>query len=84
MRYEPSNTDTKETSVIVSELEPHLNYTFTVEARSGVSQLSARRATSTITTALHYTGQNCRSDDDDYDDTYAVLLHIQLKMVLCL
>ncbi|KAL6482952.1 hypothetical protein MHYP_G00078240 [Metynnis hypsauchen] len=55
VRYDPSNTDLKETSVTISELEPHLNYTFTVEARSGVSQLSPQRATSTINTALHYT-----------------------------
>lgn len=63
VRYEPSYADLKETSVIISELEPHLNYTFTVEARSGVSQLSSRRATSTISTALNYTGQHCRSGD---------------------
>uniref|UniRef100_A0AAR2J6M4 receptor protein-tyrosine kinase n=1 Tax=Pygocentrus nattereri TaxID=42514 RepID=A0AAR2J6M4_PYGNA len=40
VRYDPSNTDLKEISVIISELEPHLNYTFTVEARNGVSQLT--------------------------------------------
>ncbi|XP_026870349.2 ephrin type-A receptor 2 [Electrophorus electricus] len=55
VRYEPSSTDLKGASVAVSELEPHLNYTFTVEARSGVSCLSSHRATSTINTALHYT-----------------------------
>lgn len=65
VRYEPSITDIKETSVIVSELEPHLNYTFTVEARSGVSRLSSQRATTTISTALQYTGQHCSSDDDN-------------------
>uniref|UniRef100_A0A8B9LTF6 receptor protein-tyrosine kinase n=1 Tax=Astyanax mexicanus TaxID=7994 RepID=A0A8B9LTF6_ASTMX len=58
MRYEPNNTGLKETTVTISELEPHLNYTFTVEARSGVSQSSSQRATSTIHTALHYTGQS--------------------------
>uniref|UniRef100_A0A672JYJ8 receptor protein-tyrosine kinase n=1 Tax=Sinocyclocheilus grahami TaxID=75366 RepID=A0A672JYJ8_SINGR len=56
VRLDPSNTDLKETRVTVSELEPHLNYTFTVEARSGVSQFSNKRATSSINTALHYTG----------------------------
>ncbi|XP_047663313.1 ephrin type-A receptor 2 [Tachysurus fulvidraco] len=56
VRYDPSNIDITETSVIVGELEPHLNYTFTVEARNGVSQLSSRRATSTIRTALQYIG----------------------------
>uniref|UniRef100_A0A8C1S8G8 receptor protein-tyrosine kinase n=1 Tax=Cyprinus carpio TaxID=7962 RepID=A0A8C1S8G8_CYPCA len=45
VRLDPSNTDLKETRVTVSELEPHLNYTFTVEARSGVSQFSNKRAT---------------------------------------
>uniref|UniRef100_A0A8C1Z6C9 receptor protein-tyrosine kinase n=1 Tax=Cyprinus carpio TaxID=7962 RepID=A0A8C1Z6C9_CYPCA len=55
VRFDPSNTDLKETRVTVSELEPHLNYTFTVEARSGVSQFSNKRATSSISTALHYT-----------------------------
>uniref|UniRef100_A0A8C1GJM8 receptor protein-tyrosine kinase n=1 Tax=Cyprinus carpio TaxID=7962 RepID=A0A8C1GJM8_CYPCA len=57
VRLDPSNTDLKETRVTVSELEPHLNYTFTVEARSGVSQFSNKRATISINTALHYTGR---------------------------
>lgn len=54
--FDPSGADLKDTKVIVSELEPHLNYTFTVEARSGVSQFSSKRAISSINTALHYTG----------------------------
>uniref|UniRef100_A0A8C1YGJ2 receptor protein-tyrosine kinase n=1 Tax=Cyprinus carpio TaxID=7962 RepID=A0A8C1YGJ2_CYPCA len=58
VRLDPSNTDLKETRVTVSELEPHLNYTFTVEARSGVSQFSNKRATISINTALHYTGRS--------------------------
>uniref|UniRef100_A0A671PXE0 receptor protein-tyrosine kinase n=1 Tax=Sinocyclocheilus anshuiensis TaxID=1608454 RepID=A0A671PXE0_9TELE len=55
VRFDPSNTDLKETRVTVSELEPHLNYTFTVEARSGVSQFSNKRATSNPpkVTAMH-------------------------------
>ncbi len=61
VRFDPSNTDLKETRVTVSELEPHLNYTFTVEARSRVSQFSNKKATSNINTALHYTGQ-CSTD----------------------
>uniref|UniRef100_A0A673L6Y1 receptor protein-tyrosine kinase n=1 Tax=Sinocyclocheilus rhinocerous TaxID=307959 RepID=A0A673L6Y1_9TELE len=52
VRLDPSNTDLKETRVTVSELEPHLNYTFTVEARSGVSQFSNKRATSSINTPV--------------------------------
>ncbi|XP_030625981.1 ephrin type-A receptor 2 [Chanos chanos] len=55
VHFDPGNTDLVEPTVSVSELEPHLNYTFTVEARSAVSQFSSHRATSTITTALHYT-----------------------------
>ncbi|TRZ02472.1 hypothetical protein DNTS_030296, partial [Danionella cerebrum] len=55
VRFEPGSTDLKETRVTVSELEPHLNYTFTVEARSGVSRFSTKRAISSINTALHYT-----------------------------
>lgn len=55
VRFEPSNTELKETKVTVSELEPHLNYTFSVEARSGVSQFSHKRAVSSINTTLHYT-----------------------------
>ncbi|XP_048033890.1 ephrin type-A receptor 2 [Megalobrama amblycephala] len=55
VRFDPSNSDLKETRVTVSELEPHLNYSFTVEARSGVSQFSNKRAISSINTALHYT-----------------------------
>uniref|UniRef100_A0A671RPT6 receptor protein-tyrosine kinase n=1 Tax=Sinocyclocheilus anshuiensis TaxID=1608454 RepID=A0A671RPT6_9TELE len=52
VRLDPSNTDLKETRVTVSELEPLLNYTFTVEARSGVSQFSNKRATSSINTPV--------------------------------
>uniref|UniRef100_A0A8C8HE12 receptor protein-tyrosine kinase n=1 Tax=Oncorhynchus tshawytscha TaxID=74940 RepID=A0A8C8HE12_ONCTS len=55
VRFQPDPTDLQDTVVTVSELEPHLNYTFTVEARSGVSQYSSQRPSSTITTALHFT-----------------------------
>ncbi|XP_065141885.1 ephrin type-A receptor 2 [Paramisgurnus dabryanus] len=55
VRFDPGNTDLKEAKVTVSELEPHLNYTFTVEARSGVSRFSNKRAVDSINTALHYT-----------------------------
>uniref|UniRef100_A0AAY4B6G7 receptor protein-tyrosine kinase n=1 Tax=Denticeps clupeoides TaxID=299321 RepID=A0AAY4B6G7_9TELE len=44
VRFEPASSGLHETVVTVSELEPHLNYTFGVEARSGVSQFSSRRA----------------------------------------
>ncbi|KAG7472731.1 hypothetical protein MATL_G00112050 [Megalops atlanticus] len=55
VRFEPAAAGLQETRVAVSELEPHLNYTFTVEARNGVSQLSGQRAASSLTTTLHYT-----------------------------
>uniref|UniRef100_A0A8C7PZC2 receptor protein-tyrosine kinase n=1 Tax=Oncorhynchus mykiss TaxID=8022 RepID=A0A8C7PZC2_ONCMY len=55
VRFQPDPTDLQDTMVTVSQLEPHLNYTFTVEARSGVSQYSSQRPSSTITTALHFT-----------------------------
>lgn len=55
VRFQPGPTDLQDTVVTVGELEPHLNYTFTVEARSGVSQYSNQRPSSTITTALHFT-----------------------------
>ncbi|KAG7477590.1 hypothetical protein MATL_G00071210 [Megalops atlanticus] len=56
VRFEPAPTGLRDTWVAVSELEPHLNYTFTVEARNGVSGLSGQQAASaTLTTALQYT-----------------------------
>ncbi len=67
IRYEPASTGLTETKVSVSELDAHLNYTFTVEAHSGVSvfvsQATPRAnrppSTSTLTTSLHYTGECC-------------------------
>ncbi|KAJ8257716.1 hypothetical protein GJAV_G00188920 [Gymnothorax javanicus] len=55
VRFEPGSSDLWETSVGVSDLEPHLNYTFTVEALNGVSQFSSQQAAASVTTALHYT-----------------------------
>ncbi|XP_054641178.1 ephrin type-A receptor 2a [Dunckerocampus dactyliophorus] len=55
IRFEPGPTDLQDTTVIVSELDSHLNYTFTLEVHSGVSQYSALRPTTAITTALDYT-----------------------------
>ncbi|KAG5838816.1 hypothetical protein ANANG_G00227620 [Anguilla anguilla] len=50
VRFEPGPSGLLHPRVGVSELEPLLNYTFTVEAHNGVSQFSARRRS-----ALHYT-----------------------------
>ncbi|KAJ8371012.1 hypothetical protein SKAU_G00110400 [Synaphobranchus kaupii] len=55
VRFDPGPSGLQDTRVGAGDLEPLLNYTFTVEARNGVSQFSARRSTSTITTALQYT-----------------------------
>lgn len=57
IRYEPGSTDLDETTVVVTDLESHLNYTFTVETHSGVSQFGTERPTASITTALDYTGE---------------------------
>ncbi|XP_010894400.1 ephrin type-A receptor 2a isoform X2 [Esox lucius] len=55
IRFEPGHSDLQGTEVTVGDLEPHLNYTFTVEAHSGVSRYSSLRPSSSITTALHFT-----------------------------
>uniref|UniRef100_A0AAY4C3M6 receptor protein-tyrosine kinase n=1 Tax=Denticeps clupeoides TaxID=299321 RepID=A0AAY4C3M6_9TELE len=53
VRFEPGAAALRDPTVTVSELELHLNYTFMVEAQSGVSQYSSQRASSSITTTLH-------------------------------
>ncbi|XP_068453166.1 ephrin type-A receptor 2 isoform X1 [Clinocottus analis] len=63
VRYEPASTGLTHTKVSVSELDAHLNYTFTVEAHSGVSMFASQAtprsnrppSTSALTTSLHYT-----------------------------
>ncbi|XP_068997131.1 ephrin type-A receptor 2 isoform X1 [Embiotoca jacksoni] len=63
VRYEPANAGLTDTKVSVSELDAHLNYTFTVEAQSGVSLFASQAmpraarppTTSALTTSLHYT-----------------------------
>uniref|UniRef100_A0A7N8Y6U9 receptor protein-tyrosine kinase n=1 Tax=Mastacembelus armatus TaxID=205130 RepID=A0A7N8Y6U9_9TELE len=63
IRYEPANVGLTDTTVSVSELDAHLNYTFTVEAHSGVSQFASQAvqrsyrppSTSALTTSLKYT-----------------------------
>lgn len=57
IRYEPTNVGLTDTKMTVSELEAHLNYTFTVEVHSGVSALANKPPpTSTLTTSMLYTG----------------------------
>lgn len=57
IRFETGPTDLQDTTVVISGLDSHLNYTFTVEARSGVSEGNAEGAAATITTALDYTSK---------------------------
>uniref|UniRef100_A0A669BBU7 receptor protein-tyrosine kinase n=1 Tax=Oreochromis niloticus TaxID=8128 RepID=A0A669BBU7_ORENI len=90
VRYEPASMKLTEARVSVSELEAHLNYTFIVEAHSGVSQLAgeAQRppSRSNVTIFLHYTGErgfntgcldhmSCSaSQDDNLDKTTYTVL----------
>ncbi|XP_060931283.1 ephrin type-A receptor 2 isoform X2 [Limanda limanda] len=56
IRYEPTSVGLTDTKVSVSELDAHLNYTFTVEAHSGVTLAASKPpSTSALTTFLHYT-----------------------------
>uniref|UniRef100_A0A2K5YP16 Ephrin type-A receptor 2 n=1 Tax=Mandrillus leucophaeus TaxID=9568 RepID=A0A2K5YP16_MANLE len=57
VRYsEPPHRLTR-TSVTVSDLEPHMNYTFTVEARNGVSGLVTSRSFRTASVSINQTGE---------------------------
>lgn len=64
IRYEPASMGLTDTKVSVSDLDAHLNYTFTVEAHSGVSLLIGQEvpqanrppSSSALTTSLLYTG----------------------------
>uniref|UniRef100_A0A3Q0R2E3 receptor protein-tyrosine kinase n=1 Tax=Amphilophus citrinellus TaxID=61819 RepID=A0A3Q0R2E3_AMPCI len=59
VRYEPGSVKLTEAQVSVSELEAHLNYTFTVESHSGVSLLASEAyrppSRSNVTIFLHHT-----------------------------
>lgn len=63
IRFEPGPVDLQETTVVITDLDAHLNYTFTVEAHSGVSQFSTKKATTSLTTALDHTGELRQHDD---------------------
>ncbi|NXM24320.1 EPHA2 protein, partial [Oxyruncus cristatus] len=43
------------TALTVTDLEPHVNYTFSVEARNGVSPYSPRRSLATATVSVNHT-----------------------------
>ncbi|XP_059926301.1 ephrin type-A receptor 2a [Gadus macrocephalus] len=55
VRFEPGPTALRDTSVVVADLDSHLNYTFSVVAHSGVSRFRSQRPSASITTALRYT-----------------------------
>lgn len=57
IRFETGPTDLQDTEVVISDLDSHLNYTFTVETHSGVSQFGMERPIASITTALDYNGE---------------------------
>ncbi|XP_067383048.1 ephrin type-A receptor 2 isoform X1 [Channa argus] len=69
IRYEPASVGLTDTKVSVSELDAHLNYTFIVEAHSGVSVFASQAtprshkppSTSALTTSLHYTAPKVTS-----------------------
>lgn len=56
VHFEPTHTSLREPEVTVSELEPHINYTFKVEALNGVSHLSPQKSIASISTVLYFTG----------------------------
>lgn len=45
------------TGVTVTDLEPHVNYTFTVEARNGVSAFSVHRSVAAASISVNQTGK---------------------------
>ncbi|XP_007523775.1 ephrin type-A receptor 2 [Erinaceus europaeus] len=55
VRYSEPPHGLTRTSVTVSDLEPHMNYTFAVEARNGVSGLVASRSFRTASVSINQT-----------------------------
>uniref|UniRef100_A0A6G1RGC9 receptor protein-tyrosine kinase n=1 Tax=Hypotaenidia okinawae TaxID=2861861 RepID=A0A6G1RGC9_9GRUI len=55
VRYSQPPQEMTGTGVTVTDLEPHVNYTFTVEARNGVSPFSHRRSVATATISVNQT-----------------------------
>ncbi|XP_031516423.1 ephrin type-A receptor 2 [Papio anubis] len=55
VRYSEPPHGLTRTSVTVSDLEPHMNYTFTVEARNGVSGLVTSRSFRTASVSINQT-----------------------------
>ncbi|XP_068097728.1 ephrin type-A receptor 2 [Hyperolius riggenbachi] len=55
IRYSENRLLLKGTSLTVSDLEPHLNYTFTVEARNGVSTVRSGRSVAVLRVSVNQT-----------------------------
>ncbi|XP_036300219.1 ephrin type-A receptor 2 isoform X2 [Pipistrellus kuhlii] len=55
VRYSEAPSRLTRTSLVVSDLEPHMNYTFAVEARNGVSDLVASRSFRTASVSINQT-----------------------------
>ncbi|NXW24348.1 EPHA2 protein, partial [Circaetus pectoralis] len=55
VRYSQTPRGLTGTGVTVTDLEPHVNYTFTVEARNGVSTYSHHRSVATTTISVNQT-----------------------------
>uniref|UniRef100_A0A8D0KVG4 receptor protein-tyrosine kinase n=1 Tax=Strix occidentalis caurina TaxID=311401 RepID=A0A8D0KVG4_STROC len=55
VRYSQPPRGLTGTGVTVTDLEPHVNYTFTVEARNGVSPYSHHRSVATTTISVNQT-----------------------------
>ncbi|NXL68855.1 EPHA2 protein, partial [Chordeiles acutipennis] len=55
VRYSQPPRGLKGTGVTVTDLEPHVNYTFSVEARNGVSPYSQQRSVATATISVNQT-----------------------------
>lgn len=82
IRFKPGPTDLQETTVVVTDLDFHLSYTFTVETHSGVSHFGNERPTASITTALDYTGELIRVWTFFFDlKSYSVPLGITFSLL---
>ncbi|XP_053546229.1 ephrin type-A receptor 2 isoform X2 [Bombina bombina] len=55
VRYSENPSELKGTSLAITELEPHLNYTFTVEARNGVSRSGTGHSYTTLRVSVNQT-----------------------------
>ncbi|NP_001129645.1 ephrin receptor EphA2 (tyrosine kinase family)-like precursor [Xenopus laevis] len=55
IRYSENPRELKGTTLTIMELEPHLNYSFTVEARNGVSGSGSSRSYATLRISLNQT-----------------------------